>query len=624
MNSINDLYLKRQGQSPTACPQQPERCSTCGMLECLCRPRFFAGQILQADDLNRLDAYIRGKNRLHNRQLHGWGVVNGLEVTCNPCGDGVAVGCGYALSPCGDDIVVCDAVSVDICALIKRCKDAERQWQACTPFQHATPQNCDAGEEEWILAIRYAEAPARGVKPLRPTPDCTGNGSCGCGGGCGGQCNCGGTPGAASGSSKKPRGAPVQCEPTVICEGFAFEVYRKPPEQTSDATGRNKRSGSLNPDSELYKRFECCMTLLVAEMPKLPGQSDDTQNSLQAWTKWSVAARAQLRRYLQTHGSYNCELIEQFNAIPFPASDNRDNSGGLFLVIAMLVAVWFDAVLSCFCSALLPPCPAPTNEVRVPLASVHIAGHPCRVKRICNWTVHRKIAITTPALGYWLSLLPLEAAARKLLERLCCVDLGALLRPSDRSRTDNASVRASVRPSMFAAADQEAGNANDDDSDKDAQAIYEQLNELVRMDADQPQRIRGATEMVLNAFKHVDKPLEFSTLIEGLLSSATGQGRNETMLSSETANLPQFLLLNQLMRPLAGAALGRDKATPVADQAQADVRPQQAVHDEMASMRAEIDALHKSVKAQAAEIERMKHASAPSPAPASKPKRGKP
>ena len=112
MNTVNDLYRKRQGQSPTACPPEPCVCGTCGMLECLCRPRFFAGQVLTADDLNRLDGYIRGKHRLHNRQLHGWGVVNGLEVTCNPCGDGVAVGCGYALSPCGDDIVVCEAVSV--------------------------------------------------------------------------------------------------------------------------------------------------------------------------------------------------------------------------------------------------------------------------------------------------------------------------------------------------------------------------------------------------------------------------------------------------------------------------------------------------------------------------------
>ena len=85
MNSITDLYRARQAASVAACAPPQIVCTTCGLLECLCRPRFFAGQMLNADDLNRLEAYIRGKNRLHNRQLHGWGVVNGLEVTCEFC-----------------------------------------------------------------------------------------------------------------------------------------------------------------------------------------------------------------------------------------------------------------------------------------------------------------------------------------------------------------------------------------------------------------------------------------------------------------------------------------------------------------------------------------------------------
>src|SRR5262249_50319348 len=89
------------GQKPQSrnCPPPCE----CGLLECLCRPRFFAGQLLTEQDLNRLDAYIRAKNRLHTLQLHGFGVVNGLEVRCEPCGDGVVVTTGYAISPCGDD-----------------------------------------------------------------------------------------------------------------------------------------------------------------------------------------------------------------------------------------------------------------------------------------------------------------------------------------------------------------------------------------------------------------------------------------------------------------------------------------------------------------------------------------
>jgi hypothetical protein len=77
-------------------------CPACGGLECLCRPRFFAGQLLTEDDLNRLEQYVIDKNRLHNRHLFGSGVACGLEVVCSVCNtDGergkVVVRPGYAL-----------------------------------------------------------------------------------------------------------------------------------------------------------------------------------------------------------------------------------------------------------------------------------------------------------------------------------------------------------------------------------------------------------------------------------------------------------------------------------------------------------------------------------------------
>ncbi len=45
------------------------------------RSRFFTGQVLTADDLQREQDYHRDKARLHNRFLHGWGVVAGLMVS---------------------------------------------------------------------------------------------------------------------------------------------------------------------------------------------------------------------------------------------------------------------------------------------------------------------------------------------------------------------------------------------------------------------------------------------------------------------------------------------------------------------------------------------------------------
>src|SRR3954471_15217075 len=102
-------------------------CPACGGMQCLCRPRFFAGQLLTEEDLNRLERYIVEKNKLHNRYLHGWGVVCGLEVSCHPCQGFVTVTSGYALSPCGDDIVVCRDEAVNVCDLIKQCRGDQQR-----------------------------------------------------------------------------------------------------------------------------------------------------------------------------------------------------------------------------------------------------------------------------------------------------------------------------------------------------------------------------------------------------------------------------------------------------------------------------------------------------------------
>src|SRR5713101_1511831 len=119
-------------------------CPSCGGLQCLCRPRFFAGQLLTDDDLSLLNNYIVEKNKLHNRYLHGWGVVCGMEVVCSPCNNLVTVKSGYALSPCGEDIIVCQDTPVDICTLVLKCKrQAPPDWRTgyCSS---ATPKPCRA------------------------------------------------------------------------------------------------------------------------------------------------------------------------------------------------------------------------------------------------------------------------------------------------------------------------------------------------------------------------------------------------------------------------------------------------------------------------------------------------
>ncbi len=68
------------------------------------RTRFHAGQLLTADDFTREQEYFRDKQKLHNRSLHGFGVVSGLAVTIS--GGQVNVEPGLALDCAGNEIVV--------------------------------------------------------------------------------------------------------------------------------------------------------------------------------------------------------------------------------------------------------------------------------------------------------------------------------------------------------------------------------------------------------------------------------------------------------------------------------------------------------------------------------------
>jgi hypothetical protein len=160
-------------------PSLPE-CPECGGLQCLCRPRFFAGQLLTEEDLNRLENYIVKKNKLHNRYLHGWGVVCGLDVVYNPCvdqSDQVIVKAGYALSPCGEDIIVCDDKSVNIGKLIQACRQVQRQIN-CEPPQPASSTECKDCEK-WVLALCYEEKLSRGITALKGSSASCGYPRCG-------------------------------------------------------------------------------------------------------------------------------------------------------------------------------------------------------------------------------------------------------------------------------------------------------------------------------------------------------------------------------------------------------------------------------------------------------------
>ena len=73
-------------------------------LRSLKRNRFFSGKFLTAEDLEKEQEYFREKLKRHNRYLHGFGIVFGLEISRS--GTAVVIAPGLAIDCQGNEIVV--------------------------------------------------------------------------------------------------------------------------------------------------------------------------------------------------------------------------------------------------------------------------------------------------------------------------------------------------------------------------------------------------------------------------------------------------------------------------------------------------------------------------------------
>jgi hypothetical protein len=417
------------------CADDKPLCPACGGLQCLCRPRFFPGQLLTDEDLNRLDRYIIDKNKLHNRYLHGWGVACGLEVVCDPCSSAnVVVRTGYALSPCGDDIIVCKDHSVNVCELIDACRP--QSGVECDPPYQQPPRECRDGTAPWVLAICYDERPSRGITALTGSTDSACCSSCSCGGS--GSCGCktNSNSKASSGSKKAKNTYKPQCEPTQICEGYRFIVYPKPPETKVQAPGR---LGAGNRDllfawlyanrakfGPLLERLLCCVTAALELQASFSNRKYPSgQAAHDAYMEYLDA----LRDFATSFALHNCAFADKLVAAAAPDKaslaglrtlSSLDASHETLVVGAMqkLDQSLFDLIAECFCSALLPACPEPAPDNCVPLAVLTVRTRDCHVVQICNWEA-RKLLITWRTVGYWLSWLPWRRL-QEWIAKLCC------------------------------------------------------------------------------------------------------------------------------------------------------------------------------------------------------------
>jgi hypothetical protein len=76
------------------------------------RLNYFDGRLLTAEDFRTEQAYQLGRARRHNRHVHGWGVINGLDVRV--VGNFVEVSPGAAIDCAGNELVVENGVALSM------------------------------------------------------------------------------------------------------------------------------------------------------------------------------------------------------------------------------------------------------------------------------------------------------------------------------------------------------------------------------------------------------------------------------------------------------------------------------------------------------------------------------
>lgn len=142
------------------------------------RVHYFPRQLITASDMIQEQEYFRERLRRHNRFLHGWGVVCGLEVTASPTQDKpwmVTILPGFALSPQGDEIYVRDPFTVDLAQSYQKAySDCESRLKTYSDCESGLQITNTAKPERTLFAvvIKYAECLTR---PVRVAPTL-----CGC------------------------------------------------------------------------------------------------------------------------------------------------------------------------------------------------------------------------------------------------------------------------------------------------------------------------------------------------------------------------------------------------------------------------------------------------------------
>lgn len=133
------------------------------------RNRYFTGKYLTAGDFADEQAYFLSRHRLHNRLLHGWGIVCGLKVVRHPKPDcrkrWVVVHAGIALDCCGRELIV-------KCETPYELPLPRPEQKKPSGDQSGDQDDVEVMREPFLLVLRYVEEKTEEVPVLYNEGQC--------------------------------------------------------------------------------------------------------------------------------------------------------------------------------------------------------------------------------------------------------------------------------------------------------------------------------------------------------------------------------------------------------------------------------------------------------------------
>jgi hypothetical protein len=152
------------------------------------RNRYFTGKYMTARDFRDEQKYFLSRHRLHNRLLHGWGIVCGLRVVPHPDPDcvkrWVVVRAGIAIDCCGRELVLHQDTPFELPlpqppepGKEDQARQEDRPYQQDRPYQRETQQQQTMPDQEgmpgpFLLCLRYTEEQIEHVPALYAEGTC--------------------------------------------------------------------------------------------------------------------------------------------------------------------------------------------------------------------------------------------------------------------------------------------------------------------------------------------------------------------------------------------------------------------------------------------------------------------